>query len=126
MALINCPECNKEISDKATVCPNCGYPLPVKEDTFTKQIAVRPKTTQDTEREKKVITRWVYGIILLIGLIIVGYIWYSMAEEAKLCRQWDCEEYHIEGGEACEYHTCRVEGCKERCAVNSFYCYEHK
>lgn len=27
MALINCPECNKEISDKANSCPNCGYPL---------------------------------------------------------------------------------------------------
>lgn len=27
MALINCPECNKEISDKAISCPNCGYPL---------------------------------------------------------------------------------------------------
>lgn len=27
MALINCPECNKEISTKATSCPNCGYTL---------------------------------------------------------------------------------------------------
>ena len=27
MALINCPECNKEISDKAGACPNCGLPL---------------------------------------------------------------------------------------------------
>lgn len=27
MALIKCPECNKEISDKAISCPNCGYPL---------------------------------------------------------------------------------------------------
>lgn len=27
MALINCPECNKEVSDKANNCPNCGYPL---------------------------------------------------------------------------------------------------
>lgn len=26
MALINCPECNKEISDKAVACPNCGCP----------------------------------------------------------------------------------------------------
>ena len=25
MALIKCPECGKEISDKATLCPNCGY-----------------------------------------------------------------------------------------------------
>jgi len=27
MALINCPECNKEVSDKAVSCPNCGYPM---------------------------------------------------------------------------------------------------
>jgi len=27
MALIQCPECGKEISDKATVCINCGFPL---------------------------------------------------------------------------------------------------
>ena len=27
MALINCPECNKEISDKAPACPHCGCPL---------------------------------------------------------------------------------------------------
>ncbi len=24
MALIKCPECNKEISDKAVSCPKCG------------------------------------------------------------------------------------------------------
>ena len=27
MALINCPECGKEISDKAIACPNCGNPI---------------------------------------------------------------------------------------------------
>lgn len=27
MALIKCPECGKEISDKADNCPNCGYPV---------------------------------------------------------------------------------------------------
>ena len=27
MALINCPECGKQISDKAVSCPNCGMPL---------------------------------------------------------------------------------------------------
>lgn len=27
MALITCPECGKQISDKAEVCINCGYPL---------------------------------------------------------------------------------------------------
>lgn len=39
MALINCPECNKEISDKAGTCPQCGLPLDIKKtetpvDTF--------------------------------------------------------------------------------------------
>ncbi|MDR0834688.1 MAG: zinc-ribbon domain-containing protein [Candidatus Symbiothrix sp.] len=27
MALINCPECGKEISDKALQCPQCGCPI---------------------------------------------------------------------------------------------------
>lgn len=27
MALIKCPECGKEISDKAASCPNCGFPI---------------------------------------------------------------------------------------------------
>ena len=29
MALINCEECKKEVSDKAASCPNCGAPLQV-------------------------------------------------------------------------------------------------
>jgi hypothetical protein len=28
MALINCPECRREISDKAFMCPHCGAPRP--------------------------------------------------------------------------------------------------
>ena len=31
MSMINCPECGKEISDKAKKCPNCGYRI---ENTF--------------------------------------------------------------------------------------------
>lgn len=27
MALINCPECNQQISDKAAFCPRCGFPV---------------------------------------------------------------------------------------------------
>ena len=27
MALISCPECGKEVSDRAPACIHCGYPL---------------------------------------------------------------------------------------------------
>jgi len=27
MALISCPECEKQVSDHATACPFCGYPI---------------------------------------------------------------------------------------------------
>ena len=27
MALIKCPECGREISDKAKACIHCGYPI---------------------------------------------------------------------------------------------------
>lgn len=37
MALINCPECGKEISDKAAACPHCGYPI------TTQQTQVKPE-----------------------------------------------------------------------------------
>ena len=27
MALIECPECGQNVSDRAAACPNCGYPV---------------------------------------------------------------------------------------------------
>lgn len=31
MALINCQECGKKISDRAESCPNCGCPILLSE-----------------------------------------------------------------------------------------------
>ncbi len=31
MPIINCPECNKEVSDKAPACPNCGFPFAIND-----------------------------------------------------------------------------------------------
>ena len=30
MALMKCPECSREISDKAAACPSCGHPMAVQ------------------------------------------------------------------------------------------------
>ena len=40
MALIKCPECGKEISDKAMSCPNCGLPLR-REDKGTYDVIIK-------------------------------------------------------------------------------------
>jgi len=59
MALINCPECNKEISDKAPACPGCGSPIAVAgpiqaaaketEDSGAPQV----QTIQETSKQLK-------------------------------------------------------------------------
>lgn len=44
MALIKCPECGKEISDKASSCPNCGYPINnIKVETEQDRVNIRGK-----------------------------------------------------------------------------------
>ena len=31
MSLIICPECKKEVSNMAKICPNCGFPINEKD-----------------------------------------------------------------------------------------------
>lgn len=44
--LIKCPECGKEVSDKATNCIHCGYPLPPVEAPRKISIAPSPTPTK--------------------------------------------------------------------------------
>lgn len=37
MALINCPDCGKEVSDKVTNCIHCGFPIGKQIDEFPKK-----------------------------------------------------------------------------------------
>ena len=52
MALIKCPDCGKEVSDKAPACPNCGRPI-------------APRNLSSFFRQK-----WV----MYIGIIVIIYI----------------------------------------------------
>lgn len=58
MALINCPECNKEISDKAKACPNCGYPvseLNIAISTLYKEEVSMPRLPADLSIGKQIV-----------------------------------------------------------------------
>lgn len=49
MALIDCPECGNEVSDKAPTCPRCGVPIHVESKVvvygYTQQFAINPKVS---------------------------------------------------------------------------------
>ncbi len=54
MALIQCPECGNQISDRATSCPKCGHPVsevrsPAQETVKTPKVNEATKGTKDAE-----------------------------------------------------------------------------
>jgi len=61
MALIKCPECGKEFSETANVCPQCGYRKRSQE--------VRNQIKENNNFAKKY--WWIFVVIGLIAGIIV-------------------------------------------------------
>ncbi len=43
MAVMTCPECNKEVSSKAVACPQCGNPIAAALIAETQPTAVKPR-----------------------------------------------------------------------------------
>jgi len=71
MALINCPECQKEISDKVKACPNCGYPFSNESFEENTQKVEVTDIKINSQKLRPVITGVIIiGIIFFIGLLI--------------------------------------------------------
>ena len=78
MALIVCPECGKEYSDKASACPNCGCPtnaVSVGKYDIEKDIAINREMMriQELKSEYDKIRRipmFVYSLLQLAGIIL--------------------------------------------------------
>jgi ribosomal protein L7/L12 len=58
MALIKCPECSNEVSDKAAACPKCGYPI--KSGSTAQPIELEPLVRETLLREGKIAAIKVY------------------------------------------------------------------
>lgn len=52
MALIKCPECGKEVSDKANACIHCGYPLNEQKDFHLRRESYLDEDTITRKIEK--------------------------------------------------------------------------
>ena len=52
MALITCPECEKQISEHALSCPNCGFPLTSEKVAEIKKIVEDEPESPETKEER--------------------------------------------------------------------------
>lgn len=95
MALIKCPECGKEVSDKASACPNCGYRM------------LHPEKTAAIIKYAKI------GIICLIAVVAIIALYKAASKDhspfEKFSPQMTKEEVHKKFGEpdltGTEYNT---------------------
>ncbi|NDW11232.1 hypothetical protein D0T56_16430 [Dysgonomonas sp. 520] len=69
MALIQCPECEKEFSEHAKNCPNCGYPPSNKKVKDT--VGRVNDTVKETSNALKPWLMLIGGILLTLGGIFV-------------------------------------------------------
>jgi hypothetical protein len=69
MALINCPECKRLISDKVKACPHCGYP-------FTKN--------NDTSPQKKIRT-----VLFIFPCLIAALLFFIVIITQTWAGSWD-------------------------------------
>ena len=79
MALINCPDCNKEVSENAQTCIGCGAPIAAKRE------AAQIQMIQETSKQLKA-QSLISGILVIIGLVSVLAV--SNANEDPVISKW--------------------------------------
>ena len=86
MALIKCPECGKEFSDKAAACPNCAFPITeiLKMNTGDKQetdsveavenvksVEVAKSMAGKSNSKRMIIIVAIMAIVIFIALLLI-------------------------------------------------------
>ena len=78
MALIKCPECGRDVSDKSSKCPQCGFPIresmgandEKQEALPTEEISVQ-QPDEPNKKKKSLIAIGVLAVIF-VGIVIAG------------------------------------------------------
>jgi DNA-directed RNA polymerase subunit RPC12/RpoP len=93
MALISCPECNKQVSEKAPQCPHCGSP-----------IATKGKKNDKEEPMSGVANWFAGGVAKLVGYFCIAIIIAGVVSGFRSCTdrgpRLTQEEEHRLGEEA--------------------------
>lgn len=78
MALINCPQCGKQISDKARKCPHCGLDLSVP-------YAPQQRATITPEQKPRKKKWWI--VLVVLGIIALLALWFFVFNKGEEKRQ---------------------------------------
>ncbi len=80
MALIKCPECGHEISEKAKMCPNCGY-------------QVNGEEPNDSRKNKNFLSKMILVVgVMIITLLVIGCIISTCLKNSKTEKVKDAQE----------------------------------
>lgn len=79
MSLIKCPECGKDMSDKAAACPSCGCPIDtviaerqrIKEESEIKKQQKDAEIAVGKKYKRQVLS--FFGLLTAIVIVIAGY-----------------------------------------------------
>lgn len=72
MALIHCQECQRQISDKAAICPHCGAPLSAATEPDRPITVYNPRQDRFLTRNRGCLESlvWLFIVLLLLALIL--------------------------------------------------------
>ena len=102
MALINCPECQKEISDKVKVCPQCGYPLVSEPNNENTQ---RVEVTNIKISSQKIKPIVIGTIVTVIVIVIAFLIYKNISKNTYITNLGNITQKMLEGGVIAEELT---------------------
>lgn len=119
--IIKCPECGREVSDRAGSCPGCGYPIagsaPRKRKMGNllaegkKKLAALP-----ADKKKK---------LALLGVVAVVCVAVLLVLFGSRCGLKGCRNRKTAGSSYCATHTCAQAGCNSFAPDGSLYCSRH-
>ena len=97
MALINCPECGKEISDKAELCPNCGCTLKI--------VIEENKQKKGSKSSKMKTIIGIAMLVLVLAIACAAFVFIKRTKDEPIKGAWVFNSSIVGQGEDCQVTT---------------------
>lgn len=81
MALINCPQCGKQVSDKASKCPHCGLDLATPSTQLEMKTPVSETITTPIEKHRK--KRPIFVVIGISLVAVFAALWFFVINDSR-------------------------------------------